>query len=450
MSTTTTHSATGTVPDQVAIVSPAVLAPAVLAPAVLAPATRPTDTDVGVAGVDQVFFGCKKDLRSHVEPTFSVTHLVADTLLPKGCDLITLLLPDVLNQGSSLSCAACAVINVVRYSLKKTGVVIEPLSVLFLYYNARVASNPLGAPVVDDGCTIYDCFQSIREYGLARDAVWRLLPTQHNVQPPDAVYDDAKRHLALWQQLQVTQIARDVHTLRVCLSLQIPIIIGFQVYDSFQKPEVFASGDVCMPSSTEPVIGQHCAIVVSYDDVARRFLCQSSWSAAFGKSGCITLPYEYVSNALLTNELWAMTVNQQPLLSAAPVVLPPVTAVTSVTGMGRSSSSSTRDRAPERGGVQNLARAIVELAATAGDGTIGSCQSKLLGIRVLAETIVQLDTQEQHQLIRPGRHAAALTLEATAATGTVDRTQNGETRESRESVPAQQQGETPPFSQHGS
>jgi C1A family cysteine protease len=45
---------------------------------------------------------------------------------------------------------------------------------------------------------------------------------------------------------------------------------------------------------------------VGYDDGARRFTVRNSWGAGWGLHGYFTIPYDYLGNANLADDMWTI------------------------------------------------------------------------------------------------------------------------------------------------
>jgi C1A family cysteine protease len=83
-------------------------------------------------------------------------------------------------------------------------------------------------------------------------------------------------------------------------------VFGFTVYESFESAAVAASGQVPMPAPGEAVIGGHAVMAAGYDDTNQRFIVRNSWGAGWGKNGCFTIPYAYLTSAQLASDFWTI------------------------------------------------------------------------------------------------------------------------------------------------
>jgi C1A family cysteine protease len=67
-----------------------------------------------------------------------------------------------------------------------------------------------------------------------------------------------------------------------------------------------------LPKSGEPGAGPHgrpaghAVMVVGYDDSAKRVLVRNSWGTDWGIKGYFTMPYDYISDNNLADDLWTI------------------------------------------------------------------------------------------------------------------------------------------------
>jgi len=62
------------------------------------------------------------------------------------------------------------------------------------------------------------------------------------------------------------------------LCLGHPFVVGIQVYESFEYPNVAKTGLVSMPNiDTEQLLGGHAIVCVSYDNTKKHWIMRNSW-----------------------------------------------------------------------------------------------------------------------------------------------------------------------------
>ncbi len=65
-----------------------------------------------------------------------------------------------------------------------------------------------------------------------------------------------------------------------------------------------------MPAPSEQSVGGHAVLAVGYDDTQQVFLVRNSWGSGWGMQGYFSLPYAYLSNSNLTDDLWTIRMVQ--------------------------------------------------------------------------------------------------------------------------------------------
>jgi C1A family cysteine protease len=61
-----------------------------------------------------------------------------------------------------------------------------------------------------------------------------------------------------------------------------------------------------MPGSLERAVGGHAVMAVGYDHAQQWFLARNSWGAGWGLKGYFTLPYAYLIQPGLSQDLWTI------------------------------------------------------------------------------------------------------------------------------------------------
>jgi C1A family cysteine protease len=104
------------------------------------------------------------------------------------------------------------------------------------------------------------------------------------------------------------RIPRDLFVMKSCLASGYPFVFGFTVYESFESQEVSQTGEVPLPDSEEKVLGGHAVLAVGYNDSTQRFLVRNSWSDGWAQKGYFTMPYEYLTNENLSDDMWQISI----------------------------------------------------------------------------------------------------------------------------------------------
>ena len=122
------------------------------------------------------------------------------------------------------------------------------------------------------------------------------------MRPPPADYREALQSRAVGY----SRLVQNANLLKGCLASGFPFVFGFTVYESFESQAVAQSGVVPMPSSGEQVVGGHAVLAVGYDDSTQRFIVRNSWNTNWGMAGYCTMPYAYVTDPNLADDLWTI------------------------------------------------------------------------------------------------------------------------------------------------
>lgn len=85
------------------------------------------------------------------------------------------------------------------------------------------------------------------------------------------------------------------------------VVLGVQVYESFESKKALKSGDVPMPvPGKEKLLGGHAICLTGYRDDTQRFSFPNSWGTKYGARGLFTLPYAYAGSSSLAADAWEL------------------------------------------------------------------------------------------------------------------------------------------------
>lgn len=239
------------------------------------------------------------DARDHL---YSAPAPVMKNLPPKA-DLTTLC-PGVYDQGQLGSCTANAIGAAIQFERLKQALSPDWVpSRLFIYYNERVIEGTVGT---DSGAQIRDGIKSVASQGVCPEPDWPYDPAKLTVQPTRQDFTEALQG----RVVSYSRLVQNLNLLKGCLASGYPFVFGFTVYESFESQAVAASGIVPMPSSGERTIGGHAVMAVGYDDSQQRFIVRNSWGTVWGTKGYFTMPYAYVTDSNLADDLWTIRLVQ--------------------------------------------------------------------------------------------------------------------------------------------
>lgn len=210
--------------------------------------------------------------------------------------------PPVYDQGQLGSCTGNAIAGAFAFAkFKETAnakTFISP-SRLFIYFNERVVEHTVAS---DSGAQIRDGIKTVVDKGVCSETTWPYNVAKFRTRPPKAAYKEALTEQAISYQ----RVAQALTQMKGCLAEGYPFVMGFTVYESFESAEVAQSGVLNMPASGEQSLGGHAVCCVGYDDSQQRFIIRNSWGPGWGQSGYFTMPYAYLIDPNLADDLWTI------------------------------------------------------------------------------------------------------------------------------------------------
>lgn len=237
-------------------------------------------------------------------PNVNDKHFSADLYgvihLPVSHDMRPKFFPPY-DQGQLGSCTGNGIAGALEWMLQKEHLKLVTPSRLFIYFNEREIE---GTVPYDAGASISDGIDSVSNTGFCPEQFWPYDISKFADRPPENCYADA--HLNHRHAISKERVPRTLLDFRTALAHDIPIVIGFTVYESFESSEVALTGIMPMPKPGEQVLGGHCVLVVGYDDLKREFICRNSWGQDWGAGGYFYMPYDYIINPSLSDDFWVI------------------------------------------------------------------------------------------------------------------------------------------------
>lgn len=214
--------------------------------------------------------------------------------------------PFIYNQGAIGSCTANAIcMAILMLEQDKTFLP----SRRYLYYKERLSEITPGEQISDSGADAADGLNILVKNGICPESVCPYDESKCNEAPPEVCDQEAAKH----KIHQIGTIADNAQGKALTDAIAntiyqgIPVLIGIQVYSSFESEAVAKTGKVPMPKWYERYIGGHEVLIVGYDDVAQEVTCVNSWGSDWGNKGFFTLPYSFVQDNYLTSEFICIT-----------------------------------------------------------------------------------------------------------------------------------------------
>lgn len=245
-------------------------------------------------------YGWVPDLPDHRDHLYAapIVHLRA---LPKSVDLRKQC-PPIYDQGELGSCTANAIGAAIQFDRHKQKLSPDFVpSRLFIYYNERVIEHSVSS---DSGAQIRDGIKTIAKQGVCREKEWPYDIKKFAHKPASACYKDAARY----QAVQYQRVPQILNQLKGCLASGYPFVFGFSVYTEFESDVVAKTGILPLPGPKEKLLGGHAVLGVGYDDTKQVFVIRNSWGTAWGMKGYFTMPYAYLTDSNLVDDLWTIRV----------------------------------------------------------------------------------------------------------------------------------------------
>jgi len=211
----------------------------------------------------------------------------------------------ILNQGREGSCVGhgCAGARETLEILGGNPPPLVPLSRAFIYFMARRMENTENQDVgaqVRDGCKV------MQEVGVCDESLFPYTDTDFKTVPPDLdIAEAAKYKIGSYARLNSSG------EIRYALSVQMPVVIGVAVFQSFET-QIGPDGRVPLPGSSGDVeLGGHCMFIHSYKPDPQNigmylFGVQNSWGDHFADSGTCWMPQAYLDNPNFSTDLWSI------------------------------------------------------------------------------------------------------------------------------------------------
>jgi C1A family cysteine protease len=168
---------------------------------------------------------------------------------------------------------------------------------LFIYYNERKIEDHISQDV---GASLDDGVKSLNDNGVCDEKLWAYDITKFTVEPTTECYAEGKQCHAIESNV----IQKSLFDIKSALVNGFPIAFGFDVFKSFEGPDVAKTGMMPYPKPDEEKLGGHAVAIVGYDDEKESLegdkgmlIVRNSWSNKWGDQGYFYMPYKYAISA---------------------------------------------------------------------------------------------------------------------------------------------------------
>ncbi len=196
---------------------------------------------------------------------------------------------NVEDQGSVGMCVAEGTHKAVEVAYERNGGDLK-LSPFYLYYYARQKENFYGSEGIR---FIGDAAQTLIDRGCCLESSWPSTNSSMLAVVPPATLDDeaAQYKIKSWQYIE-----RDADTIRTYLAKGMAVTIGINLTQDFwnlagQKDWRTSFWNPVIDQFKNPFAGQHCVMIIGYDDAVQRYLVQNSWGPEWADGGFFGIPY---------------------------------------------------------------------------------------------------------------------------------------------------------------
>ena len=247
-------------------------------------------------------YGYKKQSPDHRDLGM-VRFTGAPRVIPPSYDLEPFCGPKK-NQLSLGSCTAFAGSGNREYLARKFEGKSPVLSPLFLYWMERYLDGTLSdGDTGSNGRT--DC-KAMNQFGICLESDLPYDPMRFQVEPTDL-----QKMGATYYKAGAYHSIGTVQDMKECVASDYPVLIGFQVYESFEGGGIATTGLMTIPDvQHERSLGGHEVLVIGYDDNkvgtgwTGAFKVRNSWGDTWGDKGNFWMPYQFAADPNLLWDAW--------------------------------------------------------------------------------------------------------------------------------------------------
>lgn len=220
--------------------------------------------------------------------------------LPKSVDLREKM-PPVYDQLDLGSCTANAGVAYRSYLLLPEDSTPPELSRLDLYWEERDIEGTVNE---DSGATMRDVGKALKKSGVCEEKYYPYDVDDFTDTPSKKANENALKYkISAYSRLS------DTDNIMIYLAVhQKPVLMGMDVYESFESDETSKTGMVTLPKDTEELLGGHAVLIVGYkyikDDLY--FIVRNSWGEQWGDKGYFYLPVEYIKKGY-AYDFWVLS-----------------------------------------------------------------------------------------------------------------------------------------------
>jgi len=208
------------------------------------------------------------------------------------------------NQGNLGSCTGNAIAGAIEL-LNKRNNKPSDISRLFIYYYERLMINTVN---YDSGAYIRDGIKVCYRNGAPLEILWPYVIKKFKSRPVKEAIDDAlKRKVTLYERVIDHNGCLDA------LNNGYPVVVGFNVYSSFESRQVSRTGIMPYPNILrERLLGGHAVLLVGYDKTREVYIARNSWGSSWGDRGYFYMPFQVIQNTSMSGDFWIVKLVSNP------------------------------------------------------------------------------------------------------------------------------------------
>lgn len=230
----------------------------------------------------------KPDYRDH-----GAMRLMKQVAIPKDWDLEEFCGPKK-DQADLGACTMFAGSGNSEYLFRKFKAQSLVLSPLFGYYLERQMDGTLDQG--DTGSYGRTACRVMNKFGLCLESEDPYRPKNFEIPPNPEQLAEGLLHKAGAYHRLVT-----VDDMKHCIASDYPFLVGFTVYDSFERP---GWTTMPIPKKHENILGGHEVLFIGYDDAKSAFKVRNSWGSHWAEGGNFWFPYEAAADPDIFQDAW--------------------------------------------------------------------------------------------------------------------------------------------------
>lgn len=171
-------------------------------------------------------------------------------------------------------------------------------SPLYIYYKERELEGNLGT---DSGAEIRTSVTAINKFGACTESMDPYDPTDFTVAPTASQEAQAAEYKAGAYH----RIVGGLEDLKSVLRSDYPVVVGMQVYQSFEDDYTARTGEMLVPNpDTEECLGGHAILFCGFDEAKQHFIVRNSWGEGWGDKGYFYMNYKIFNIPDLITDMW--------------------------------------------------------------------------------------------------------------------------------------------------